>query len=84
MHCASVEERPFRAASEAPIQRGFSPRVLLTGPAAPRQPTRLFYSVILSEAKDPSARARPFRLSQGILSALLFMTMLFSLHRGNH
>ena len=39
---------------------------------------------ILSEAKDPSARTRPFRLSQGILSALLFMTMLFSLHRGNH
>jgi len=38
--------------------------VLLTGPAAPRQPTRLFYSVTLSEAKDLSARPRPFRLSQ--------------------
>jgi hypothetical protein len=28
--CASVEERPFRAASERLTERGFSPRVLLT------------------------------------------------------
>jgi hypothetical protein len=37
MHCASVEERPFRAASERLLQRGFNPRVLLTGPAEPHQ-----------------------------------------------
>ena len=52
MHCAYVEERPIRAASER-AERGFSPRVLLTGPAEPRQPPVSFYSVILSEAKDP-------------------------------
>jgi len=113
MHCASVEERPFRAASEraergalapecsspalrSPVnypvsfysvilseaknpctappwksgpsrprqsdrtERGFSPRVLLAGPAEPRQPPVSFYSVILSEAKDPMPVGAPF------------------------
>jgi hypothetical protein len=59
MHCASVEERPFRAASER-AERGFSPRVLLAGPAEPRQPPVSFYSVILSEAKDPMPVGAPF------------------------
>jgi len=73
--CAFVEERPFRAASEGLFSGALAPSAP-NGPAAPRQPTRLFHSVILSEAKDPmhcaSVEERPFRAaSEGLFSGAL-------------
>jgi hypothetical protein len=71
-----VEERPFRAASRAGRQRGFSPRVLLTLlRSLSTNPSLVSRAVILSEAKDPIHIRTLSAVAGNSLCALVLLTM---------